>query len=166
MLYQLDIRTLRPRTREPIHLSGGFDGETYFLIDHDSRQAYQDMDREVLGTGGRAFSLVRIAEFVHPAPLTDEATARQVELLDNRTIGGEECYAIKVNYDDSPDWSIWFISTSDLLPRGREQHFTIPEGEGSITATVTDLVTDPALDPATFELKVPEGYTLVDDFAP
>jgi hypothetical protein len=63
--------------------------------------------------------------------------------------------------------TVWFFSKRDLLPRRRVQHFSIPgQGRGSIQVDIQQLRVDPPRDPALFELRLPEGYELVDDFAP
>ena len=39
-------------------------------------------------------------------------------------------------------------------------------GTGEVVKTITNLVVDPKVDDLFFKLKLPAGYTQVDDFAP
>ena len=55
----------------------------------------------------------------------------------------------------------------NFLPRQRIDLYTLPDNTtGTVTKTVTNLVVDPKFDEKSFTLKLPEGYTKTDDFAP
>ena len=62
-----------PASRSSV--TGGSDGETFFLVDHVGKKAYQDFDPAVMGSGGNALFGVSMAEFVHPSPFDDEIDA-------------------------------------------------------------------------------------------
>ncbi len=161
------VSTTRQGTGEAMEITGGGDGETYYLIDHQAKKAYQDMDPDVMGGGGQALNSIGMLEFVHPNPFDDEIGADVVELQGKETVGGVECHKVHVAYSGGRGESTWFFSTEDYLPRRRIQHFTIPEqGEGTLEITITDLEIDPQVRPEIFRMKLPEGYQQVDDFAP
>ncbi len=161
------VKTTRQGTGEPMEITGGGDGETYFLIDHQAKKAYQDMDPDVLGSGGQALNSIGMLEFVHPNPFDDEIGADVAEIQGKETVGGVECYKVHVKYSGGRGESTWFFSTEDYLPRRRIRYFTIPQqGEGTLEITITDLEIDPQVRPETFRMKLPKGYEKVDDFAP
>ena len=155
---------------EAVDVTGGGNGDIYFLIDHQTKKAYADMDPGVLGSSG-------IAEFVHQtnfchahapsSPFDDELNADTIELLEDEEVYGEPCYHIRVVYGGDQGQSIWFFSKNDYLPRRRIQEFSISgEGDGSMECTITKLEVNPEVDPTIFDFKLPEGYEQIDDFAP
>ena len=96
-------------------------------------------------------------------PFTDEIKAESKTMKGTKTIGGVECYEIDIAYAAaSGQKATWCFSKKDFLPRKRVDIF---QG-GSREKTITNLVVDPKIDDATFKLKLPAGYTQVDDFAP
>jgi hypothetical protein len=151
----------------PAVYEGGGDGESYFLIDHATRKAYEDMDPMVMGTNGQVIQGLGMPEFVHPAPFDDELAAEVVELQGSEKVGDEDCYKIHVVYTGGRGESTWFFSKQDHLPRARIQHFTIPnQGEGTIAVKLSKLEVDVEPEAGMFRLKLPEGYEQIDDFAP
>ncbi len=161
------VKSTRPGSEEPIDVTGGGDGETFFLIDHREGKGYQDMDPDVMGSGGQALANISMAELVHPTPFDDEINAERAELQGTETVGGVECYKVNVVYRGGQGESTWYFSTEDYLPRRRVRRFTDPErGEGSLEITITELEVDPEVGPEAFRMKLPEGYEKVDDFAP
>ena len=157
----------RPGSDEPMRISGGGDGEMYFLLDHQAHKAYEDIDPGVLGTGGQALSSFLMVEFVHPAPFDDEISADKVELVGKQDVAGASCYKIDVTYSGGRGRSTWLISTEDYLPRGRIRYFSIPQqGEGTLEVTLSEIEVNPEIEPAIFRLQLPAGYEKVDDFAP
>ena len=161
------VKTTRRGSGEALELTGGGDGETYYLIDHTAKKAYQDMDPDVMGSGGQALASIGMAELVHSNPFDDEINAESAELQGKETVEGVECHKVHVVYGGGRGESTWFFSTEDLLPRRRVRHFIIPQqGEGSLEITITDLEVDPKVEPETFKMKLPKGYEQVDDFAP
>ena len=164
--FRASVKTTRPGTDEVIEITAGGNGDLYFLIDHQSKKAYVDMDPNVIGTTGRALGNVRMIEFIHPTPFSDEINAGRAELLGTEEIAGVECYKIQVTYAGSQVHSIWFFSTEDFLPRRRIRLFDGPQGEGAIEITISDLIVDPETQPAVFEFELPEGYERIDDFSP
>jgi hypothetical protein len=164
--FRMSVKTTRPGTGEAMAVTGGGDGEMFFLLDHLDKKAYEDFDPAVMGAGGNALGAVSMLEFVHPTPFSDEINADVAELQGTEDVGGVECHRIDVVYSGGRGKSTWFVSTEDFLPRRRIRHFTTPQGEGTLDVVVTDLVVDPDIGPDTFAMKLPEGYEQVDDFAP
>ena len=109
-------------------------------------------------------------EFVHATPFNDEINGRSQELKGSVKIGDEDCYEIHVVYaaDRAPQ-ATWAFSKKDFLPRRRIDAFpaALAGGQaGTTIKTITNLVVEPKLDEDAFKLKLPEGYTKTDDFAP
>jgi outer membrane lipoprotein-sorting protein len=165
--YRIEAKIKQPNSTEVRNIVIGSDGQEYYLIDHDNKKVYADIDRMVIGrTGAPAIALVT-PEFLHPTPFTDEINAEKQELRGSKTIGGEDCYEVYVKYTGGQLQSVWCFSKKDFLPRARQNTFKAQDGsDASAQGVLTDLVPDPKLSPDAFKLKVPEGYTKVDDFAP
>jgi len=158
-----DIAIKMPGSSEVQKYTGGSDGENYFVIDHGEKKAYVDIDPAVLGTRfGRAYQMGLMIEFVFATPFTDEINAKSKELKGDKTVGGVECVEIDVVYQNNLK-ATWCFGKKDYLPRKRID--TVPGG-GGMEKTLTNLVVDPKITDATFAFKLPDGYTLVDDFAP
>jgi outer membrane lipoprotein-sorting protein len=161
------VRTTMGESGEPFELTGGGDGETFFVLDHGTKKAYEDMDPGVLGGGARALRGVQVLEFVHDAPFDDELGAESITLEGERSVFGEVCHAIRVKYAGGQGESTWLFSKADFLPRGRIQHFTIPDaGEGKIETIISVLEVNVEVSPDLFRMHLPEGYERVDDFMP
>ena len=154
------------RGGKPMDFTGGGNGESYFLIDHVAKKAYQDIDPAVMGSAANVVFGLAMLEFVHDKPFDDELEADTVELLDPAEVGGVECHQIHVAYAGGRGESVWFFAKSDLLPRRRILKFQRPQGEGAIDRTLQDVEIDPQLPDSTFAFKLPEGYQKIDDFAP
>jgi outer membrane protein assembly factor BamB len=161
------VETTRQGSDERVELEGGGNGDMFFLVDHQTKKAYYDMDPNVMGSGARALRGVGMIEFVHPAPFDDELNGDKTELLGTEKVHGEECYKIHVVYQGGQGTSTWFFSTKDYLPRRRIRQFTDPEqGEGALDITIAELTVDPEIDPSRFTLELPDGFEQIDDFAP
>ncbi len=169
--FRMDVTTTMPRAEEATKLSGGGNGESYFIVDHGTKKGYEDMDPGVLGSGGQALLSIAMSEFVRPDPYDNELGADSIELLPSAQVNGEDCYVIKVTYASGGGGaevgSTWSFAQSDYLPRRRVRHFEIPQqGKGDLVVTLSKLEIDPKLDLELFEMTLPEGYEVVDDFAP
>lgn len=161
------VRARRPGSDEPVELTGGADGEIYYLIDHGAKKAWSDIDPGVMGQTGRAIRGFGMPEFLHDHPFDDELGAETIELLEDREIAGEPCHQLRVVYSGGQGESLWFVSKSDFLPRRRVLKFSQPgQGEGTIEVTVTKLEVNPQLEPRSFVFAPPEGFEVIDDFAP
>ena len=164
--FLLDLRTDRRDVAPDHHLTLGFDGEQYFLIDHRAMKAYSDFDPAVMGVGGRARFVTSLQELVIDSPFEDELKAEEIRLVGSRLVEGEDCHEIHVVYDGERAQATWFIAKSDHLPRGKTSYFFIEEGKGSIEMTLSRLRVNPEIEEQTFELQLPQGYEKIDDFAP
>jgi outer membrane lipoprotein-sorting protein len=151
---------------KPYHVTGGGSGDAYFLIDHETKKAYDDIDPSVMGSYRRALFGMAMFEFVQDKPFDDELAAATVELVGRADVGGVECNELRVVYPGGQGESRWFFATSDNLPRRRIQVFKSPQGEGAIERTLSKIEVDPQLPQSLFQLQLPEGYERIDDFAP
>ena len=158
--------TAKRADAEPVQLTAGGNGETFFLIDAASKKAYEDMDPGVMGRTGQALRGLRMDEFVHNAPFDDELNGQSVKLAGKESVEGVECYKIDVVYSGGQGESTWYFSTEDYLPRRRVRKFTTPQGDGAIDLVISSLEVAPAFDGSTFALVLPAGFQKIDDFAP
>lgn len=166
--YRFDAKIKKAGSSEVQEVTVISDGEEYALIDHTAKKAYVDIDPAVLGRAGATVRrALGTAEFVHATPFSDELNGDKQELKGSKTIGGVDCYEIDVTYAGGRGRAIWHFSKKDFLPRGRHDIRNLPSGEsGGQQKFLRDVVIDPKLDKDTFKIKVPDGYELVDDFAP
>lgn len=165
--FYIEAKVKRPESSDVKNVAVGCDGDEYYVIDHQSKKVYADIDRMVIGRTGQPAIGLLTAEFLHPTPFSDEINAKKQELKGSEKVGDEDCYVVYVDYGNNVLESVWHFSKKDFLPRGRKNTFKLPDGsEGGDERVITDLVVDPKLDDEAFKLKVPEGYTKIDDFAP
>lgn len=164
--FHTHVKTTKTGTDEPLELTGGGDGETYFIINHTTKKAYEDMDPAVMGSAANTLRAAAMVEFVHDTPFDDELHADEVELQGIEKIGNEKCYKIHVVYAGGQGSSTWYFSKKDYLPRRRTRHIDVPQGSGSIEVVITNLETNPEVSADLYKLKLPEGYEQIDDFHP
>lgn len=163
--YRLDVE-IRKEGAESRRVSAGADGEHYYLIDHSTKTAHEDIDPAVMGSASSVLITAVVAEFVHPKPFDDEINAKTHEFKGIETVAGVECYVVAVEYQIGRK-ATWFVGKNDFLPRRRIDHFDDSGlGKGDVRKTITRLVVDPNLEEDAFKLKLPEGFTKTDDFAP
>jgi hypothetical protein len=165
--YHARIKGTRPGSSEVHNLEAGGNGDMYFLVDHSTKKAYEDMDSEVIGSARRMIMAGMVAEFTHPAPFSDELNSTKKELRGSKTIEGEDCYEIHVQYANNAGEAVWCFSKNDFLPRSRHDLFKTPEGtDGGQLKTLKSVKTMSEVNKSTFTLELPEGYEKIDDFAP
>ena len=166
--YYIDAEFQEPGSTETRKVTLGTDGDMYFAIDHQTKTAHEDIDPAVMGRMRQVFGLAMVIEYLHDTPFNDEINARSQELVDDKDIGGEDCYGVRVVYQREGSFNTtWYVSKKDFLPRSRVDSATRPDGaQVGRVRTMTNVVADPKLDEDTFKLKLPEGYTKTDEFAP
>ena len=136
----------------------------FYVVDHAAKKAYEDIDPQVIGSFGRTIQGAYMIEFVHATPFEHEIQGAKKELRGSEVVGGEDCYKLYVEYaQQNAPAALWSFSKKDFLPRRRID--TYPNGV-SVQKTITNLKADPKLPDEAFTLKLPEGYTKTDDFAP
>jgi len=166
-MFYADLEIKQQDSDEMGHLTGGGNGDTFFVIDHATKKGYEDMDPSVMGSAGRTLRGAGMIEFVHDAPFDDELEAHTVELEGEQTIDGQPCYQIHVVYAGGQGESTWYFSKKDYLPRRRVRHLSRPGmGEGTIETSVSRLELNIEPEANLFLMDLPEGYERVDDFAP
>lgn len=165
-----EITTQPPGASETTKLTGGSNGDTFYLIDHSTKKAYEDLDPAVQGTHGGTLLMVGFGSLMTPDPYEKDLASKSLELLGKEEVAGVECYQIKVEYENDPrneTSSVWSISTEDFLPRKRTRSFQFGPGNiGGVEITLHKLEVNPKIDPGLLTLKLPKGYEQIDDFAP
>lgn len=164
--FRVHVTAKQPDSEEPVEMTAGGNGDSYFLLDHAGKKGYEDMDPGVLGSAGGQLIGFAMIEFVHDRPFDDELAGETVTLLEEMEIAGEPCYAVDVFYSGGRGHATWYFSKNDYLPRRRVQHISGERGEGTIVRTVMDLKIAPETDASLFTMKLPEGFEQIDDFAP
>ena len=164
----VDLRTTPPNGTEPQRITSGGDGETFYVTDHRNKKAYEDIDPNVLGSFVRLLVPAWTIEFVVAEPFTDEINGKVKELKGSKVIGGVDCYEIYVVYSTpGAPAATWYFSKHDFLPRGRIDERKLEDGRTyHQERMLSNLVVDSKLEEDVFKLKLPEGYTKTDEFAP
>lgn len=163
--YRIDAK-LTATGKEPRKVTAGSDGETYYLLDHDTKKAYVDIDPNVIGrTTGGPLRQAMVGEFGHPRPFGDEIEGKVKELKGSKVINGEDCFEIFVTYKQPQD-AIWWFSKKDFLPRARQDIIKRDTGVTTSMRTLGKLEVNPTIAPDAFKLVIPDGYEKTDDFAP
>ncbi len=169
-LARTEAKITRPGSSDVEEVTVGSDGENYYVIDGKSKKAYVDLDPGVVGGFRRVVGGLRMGEYGHATPFSDEINGKVKEFKGIEKVGDEECYHVYVEYSgDFPGFvADWWFSTKDFLPRRSDRTRTNPQtGEkGGGKLVITGLEVNPKVDAKDFKFTVPEGYTKVDDFAP
>ena len=165
--FKIEAKVKQPNSEEETRISAGGDGNEFYVVDHKNKKAYVDIDQAVMGRTGRPAQLIVVAEFTHPTPFSDEINGQKQELRGSKTIAGEDCYEIYVQYTSAQQEAVWHFSKKDFLPRARLDIFKGPDGgEIKQQKTLSNLEVDPKLSDDAFKFSLPEGFERIDDFAP
>lgn len=164
----IDLRTAPPKATEIQRITSGGDGDMFYVIDHRNKKAYEDLDPNVIGSFGRLLNGAVMIEFVIGEPFTDEINGKVKEFKGSKVIGGVDCYEVYVVYNTPGDnAATWYFSKKDFLPRGRIDETKLRDGRPwHQEKMLSNLLAEPKLDDDDFKVKLPEGYTKTDDFAP
>lgn len=164
--FRIDAKVVPPG-KDPQKLTIGTDGETYYLINHDEKKAYVDIDPSVVGrTGGAVGRQATMNELGHPKPFSDEINGKVKELRGSKVINGEDCYEIFVTYANANQDAIWWFSKKDFLPRARQDIVKRESGVVTSMKTLAKLELDPKIAADAFKVVIPDGYEKTDEFAP
>lgn len=165
--FHLDTKIRKPGESEPTRLRAGADGNIVYLFDDKQKKVYADIDPAVLGSQSFTIMETVIGNFLAADPFEYEKKAEKIELKEVTKVGDEECYPIRFKFGGGKYEFAWFVSKRDWLPRRIDWLFQGPDG-GTVGAStiLTELRTNPKFETDPFQLKVPEGYTQTDDFAP
>jgi outer membrane lipoprotein-sorting protein len=146
--------------------TAGFDGKTYWVIDHQTKKIHSSPDMQVIGSLARLQPLVVMPEFMNPAPFADELGAAKRELLGSRKVGDVDCYEVHIVYTEGME-AVWCFSKKDFLPRSRSEKFKTKDGaDASLTKTITQLEVNQPIEDSLFKLSAPAGYEKAEGNAP
>jgi len=167
--FQCDISIKKSDSEETRQVVAGSNGDVYYLIDKEKKVAHEDMDPAVLGGGSRDYQRVVLEQFASLNPWEEELKTEpdKLALAGTETVDGEECYRVNIT-GRRPTLTEWYISVKDLLPRFVRRTYPAREGDGTGTSElkIINLEVNPDLGAKPFDLKLPEGFTKTDDFAP
>ena len=158
--FHIDIKEHR-RTRLTCHGTAGFDGKTYFFVDHRERTATEGTNDKTFGLAKQKIWGGMMWEYLSPTPFSDELNSKKQELRGSKKIGDEDCYEIHLVYN-TPDSNetTWYFSKKDFLPRGRIDYVKRRNLTGTVEKMITNVVVNPEITEDSFKMKVPEGYGL------
>jgi outer membrane lipoprotein-sorting protein len=169
-MFRCEAKLTRPGSSDVEEVITGCDGENYYVIDGKNKKVYVDLDPAVMGSFRRTAGALRMQEYGHATPFSDEINGKVTELKGVEKVGDEECYHVYVEYGAQAGGlaTDWYFSTKDFLPRRSDRVRTNAETgqKGGGKLAVTNLEVNPKLEAKDFKLTVPEGYTKVEDFAP
>lgn len=134
------------------------DGRESYAIDHAVKLFQRTRNAVDLSLNVQLAASAIMPEFSHPKPFGDELKG-SVDLQGNETINGVECYKINVMYERGGDTATWWIAKSDLLPRKVIKEIGQESRRQRMEITAANLQVNPAVDPKSFVLEAPEGYT-------
>jgi outer membrane lipoprotein-sorting protein len=119
-----------------------------------------------MGSRPRDPRRVVVGSLVTDGTLRQALQAENAELKEDSDVGGEPCHQILITLGPTRQ-TVLYVSKKDWLPRRMDMLYKNEAGEaGTTELVITNLKVYTKLDPAPFRLKVPEGYTKTDDFAP
>lgn len=166
---RFDVNHTPKGADKPDEFSFGTDGDVYFFIDPKTKTVYEDVDPIVCGPRAEiGLRTLAMREYLAPEPFNDEINAQHVELGEERTIAGETCREVRIQYARSNQRAHWYFGKEDHLPRGVRRVFTNDDGERSmVELTITHLAVNPTFFVDPFTPIVPEEWTRnTDDVAP
>ena len=164
--FRCEVKLTPPKSEDMVELTAGSDGDLYYLIDVATKTVYADMDVAVLGKHHGQIRRILMLPFVTEDPLTDDLKAEKIELMDPAVVAGEACHQVRVTRSETQQ-VVWFVSKKDWLPRRVDRFYKNEEGEiGSTQLLLSDVAAESTFTLEPFKLKVPEGFTKTDEFAP
>jgi hypothetical protein len=149
-----------PDKSESVRVTGGSDGNKYYLIDPAAKTVHCDFEFGIFGRFAQAVYGGLVAEFLIDEPFDSEIECPDKILKGIVDVEGEPCYKIVIRYANEQNTeTTWWISTRDYMPRKRTDISDMENGErGGRTYTLTDVVVNPPLKSNSFTLEVPEGF--------
>jgi outer membrane protein assembly factor BamB len=146
--------------------TGGFDGNEYFIIDHNNKTAMVDLEIRSLGSLRHYFWDGIMWEYNADEPFSYEIKSEKKILKGLKDINGEQCYEIQVVYSAESFYyeTIWYFSIKDFLPRGviHYQRWANKK-KGEVHLLVKNLLVDPKIDPEIFKFKLPQDYKKIKE---
>ena len=168
--FRSELKLTPNDSKETLSFTVGCDGNTYFLIDPQTKIAHADMDPAVLGTHSRDLQRLLMQPLTAKEPFKDEVKSETAELQGTADIGGVSCDKVYIKSENPPN-VIWYIGQKDHLPRKVERIYPNREdpenGEkGTTSLTITGLTVNAKSGADSFKPKVPDGFKETDEFAP
>ena len=175
--FKYDIQVMALDSSGGKRITLGCDGESHYLVDHDAKKVYVGKSIAVFGSYENAYASFPIIDLVRPQPLENELVSGTAALKGVSKVGDEDCYELQIDYTNVPanarvpppteDKALWFISAKSFLVRRLDKVSERPSNQRlGRQVMLTDFVLDPKFADDPFALKVPEGFTRVDQPAP
>ena len=159
--FMVSLDVSMPEISEPLRVTGGSDGNKYYLINPATKTVHSDFEFGIFGHFVQAVYGGLVAEFLIDEPFDSEIECPDKTLEGIVDVEGEPCYEIVIRYTNERNTeTTWWISTRDYMPRKRTDISDMEDGErGGRTYTLADVVVEPRLKSNFFALEVPEGFT-------
>jgi hypothetical protein len=165
--FKYDILLQRLDASGGPRITAGSDGKQFYLIDHTTKKVHVGLSTRVFGSYGRTVTDFPVTEFIRPNRFTEALPTGRVDFRGTRDVKGHRCYEVYTPHETRPDEALWFISTTDFLPRRVDRSRVRPNGDVvGQQIFLGDLSINPQTDRDPFELVVPDGYEKMEEPAP
>ncbi|UCG34366.1 MAG: hypothetical protein JSU68_06945 [Phycisphaerales bacterium] len=150
--YRLRGTATAPAGEATVQFDCAVSGKKTFVLDHDRRKCLSGK-MPVADIPYAAATRLRMIEYVHPTPFSDELNSKVARHEGVKDVGGVSCDVVYVLYRTGSD-SRWYFGREDHLPRGVERL----SPRGKTVLLLSDVNTAPEMTEETFEPQCPEGY--------
>jgi thiol-disulfide isomerase/thioredoxin len=108
-----------------------------------------------------SFGALILRDFLATEPLATERAAPELSVSGRAEIDGVQCDVVEVRLDDSGRRVEWYFGVDDRLPRKMLRRFRSARGnEVESELVLSNLQVNTDIDPAAFEIGIPDGFTL------
>lgn len=108
-----------------------------------------------------ALPMCLLDEFLAVSPFSDELGTVPRRYEGQKTVGGTACHVIHVayvTYNNGQREARWYFGIDDNLPHRVDRIFRSSQGHNTYVLELADINVAPKFDPATFAIRVPNGY--------
>jgi thiol-disulfide isomerase/thioredoxin len=108
-----------------------------------------------------SFGELILHDFLAAEPLARERAAPVLRWAREAPVGAVACNVVEVGRSDGKRYAEWWIGIEDHLPRKMRRRFRSARGvEVESELTLSNLRVNPAIEPAAFEIDVPDNFVV------
>lgn len=155
---ELDYQGSNPQSSKK--LSGGSDGNEFYIIDHLEKTFKRDIESNLLGSNFNTILQGVVNSFVSIVPMNIEKTAKKKTLKGIKNIDGVNCYEISFLFPQYGNYEIiWYFSIKSFLPKAKKTSYTMKNGKiAGFYSTISKMVINPKLSMESFKFSEPKEY--------
>jgi len=153
-------KVYRPGSDEPVPFEVATDGKRAYKLDAASKEFLHGEMPEASQLLQAGLAL-RMLEFVHPTPFSDELNATSAKIEGVEDVAGVRCDVIYVVYGAQGQEARWYFGQEDRLPHRVDRYDarrSTKEGKAYNVLLVKNLQINPEFKRSDFRIQVPEGY--------